>query len=84
MTDTPIIIDTRKVRAAISRQFGNDVEKYITFLRSSNQRGKPLVRVLPAIECPARSRKLGTLTGEATAKGDIVHAGFEHEWECIK
>ena len=48
------------------------------------RRGKPLVRVLPAIECPAHSRKLGTLTGEATAKGDIVHAGFEHEWECIK
>jgi len=48
------------------------------------RRGKPLVRVLPATEYPARSRKLGTMTGEATAKGDIVHAGFEREWESIK
>lgn len=48
------------------------------------RRGKPLVRVLPATECPARSRKLGTLKGEATEKGDIVHSGFEHEWECLK
>ena len=48
------------------------------------RRGKPLVRVVPATERPACPRKLGALTGEASAKGNIVHAGFANEWESLK
>jgi prevent-host-death family protein len=48
------------------------------------RRGKPLVRVVPATERPAGPRKLGALAGEASAKGDIVHASFTNEWESLK
>ena len=48
------------------------------------RRGKPLVRVMPATERPAGPRKLGALAGEASIKGDIVHAGFTNEWESLK
>jgi prevent-host-death family protein len=48
------------------------------------RRGKPLVRVVPATDRPAGARKLGALSGEALVEGDIVHAGFGHEWESLK
>jgi prevent-host-death family protein len=48
------------------------------------RRGKPLVRVVPATGRPAGPRKLGALAGEATVRGEIVHAGFVNEWESVK
>jgi len=48
MNDSPIVADTRKIRTAISHQFGNEIEKYIAFLRSPKQHRKvsspPVVR----------------------------------------
>jgi prevent-host-death family protein len=48
------------------------------------RRGKPLVRVMPATEHASNPRKLGTLKGEASVRGDIVHTGFANEWEALK
>lgn len=41
MNDAPIVRDTRKVRSAISHQFGNSVEKYVASLRAPRRRVKP-------------------------------------------
>jgi len=48
------------------------------------RRGKPLVRVMPATERPSNPRKLGTLAGEASVRGDIVHTGLTDDWESLK
>ena len=48
------------------------------------RRGKPLVRVMPVTDRPAGPRRLGALAGEASAKGDIAHAGFAADWEGLK
>jgi len=48
------------------------------------RRGKPLVRVIPATERASNPRKLGTLAGEASARGEIVHTDSSNEWESLK
>ncbi len=48
------------------------------------RRGKPLAKVVPAAGTGAGRRVLGGLAGEACSKGDIVHAGFEGDWESLK
>lgn len=48
------------------------------------RRGKPLVRVVPAVERSVCPRKLGALAGEASFKGDLVKTGFTDEWESLK
>ena len=48
------------------------------------RRGQPLVRVVPATARRPGTRTLGALAGEASAKGDIVHAGFGGDWESLK
>ncbi len=48
------------------------------------RRGHPLARVVPAVELPAKTRKLGTLAGEASARGDLVHADAAEDWESAR
>lgn len=48
------------------------------------RRGHPLARVLPVAEPPANRRKLGTLAGEASARGDLVHADSTQDWESAR
>ena len=48
------------------------------------RRGKPLAKVVPVTGAGSGRRPLGALAGEATSKGDLVHAGFEGEWEALK
>ena len=48
------------------------------------RRGKPLVRVIPANEHPSNPRQLGTMAGEASLHGDIVHTDSSNEWESLK
>ena len=48
------------------------------------RRGHPLARVVPAVEHPAEKRKLGTLAGEASAWGDLVHADAAEDWESAR
>jgi len=77
---TTFLISDFKARClAIIEKVHSDGESVLV-----TRRGKPLVRVLPAFERPAASRKLGALSGEAFAKGDIVHTCFGHDWESTK
>jgi prevent-host-death family protein len=77
---TTLLISDFKARClAIIEKVHSDGESVLV-----TRRGKPLVRVMPATERPAGSRKLGALAGEAVANGDIVHTSFEHEWESRK
>ena len=77
---TTLLISDFKARClAIIEKVHSDGEMVLV-----TRRGKPLVRVLPATEQPAGSRKLGLLAGEAVAKGDIVHAEFATQWEGIR
>ena len=48
------------------------------------RRGKPLAKVVPATGAGAGRRSLGTMAGEASAKGDLVHTGLEGDWEALK
>jgi len=48
------------------------------------RRGKPLAKVVPATGAGASRRTLGALAGEASSKGDLVHTGFESDWETLK
>ena len=48
------------------------------------RRGKPLAKVVPAAGAGAGRRPLGALAGEASSKGDLVHAGFGGDWESLK
>ncbi len=48
------------------------------------RRGKPLAKVVPITGPKAERRPLGALAGEASSKGDLVHAGFEGDWEALK
>ena len=36
--DAPIVKDTRKVRFSISKKFGNDLDRYIDYLLSQEQK----------------------------------------------
>jgi prevent-host-death family protein len=47
------------------------------------RRGKPVARVEPIIE-KKPLRILGAMKGVMTIHGDIVHAGFADEWECVE
>lgn len=42
--DAPIVKDTRRVRSLISNRFGNDLDKYLAYLRTNKQRQKPGVK----------------------------------------
>ena len=48
------------------------------------RRGKPLARIVPAGGVAGAQRRLGDLAGEASSKGDLVHTGFEADWEAGK
>lgn len=48
------------------------------------RRGQPLAKIVPLVDPTAIPRKLGTLAGEATEHGDIVHGGFEGDWESLR
>ena len=48
------------------------------------RRGKPLAKVIPVAGAGAGRRPLGVLAGEASSKGDLVHAGFGSDWEALK
>ena len=48
------------------------------------RRGKPLAKVVPVTGPVAGQRTLGALAGEAPSKGDLVHVGFEGDWEALK
>ena len=39
--DAPIVKDTRTVRSLISNRFGNDLDAYVTYLRTQRPRHKP-------------------------------------------
>ena len=38
--DPPIVKDTRRIRSAISHEFGNSVDKYVAYLRAAPSRAK--------------------------------------------
>ena len=42
--DAPIVKDTRRVRSLISNRFGNDLDKYLAYLRTNKPRQKPGVK----------------------------------------
>ena len=48
------------------------------------RRGKPLAKIVPLLAPKARPRMLGSRTVEATECGDIVHGGFEGDWESVR
>jgi len=48
------------------------------------RRGKPLAKIIPATRFTGGQRQLGALAGEASSKGDLVHAGFAGNWEALK
>ena len=48
------------------------------------RRGKPLAKIVPLLAPKAIPRKLGSMVGEATECGDIVHGGFEGDWEGLR
>lgn len=48
------------------------------------RRGKPLAKIVPATGAGAQKRVLGEMAGEASSKGDLVHIGFEGDWESLK
>lgn len=48
------------------------------------RRGKPLAKVVPATGPKSERRPLGALAGEASSKCDLVHSGFEGDWEALK
>lgn len=45
-------------------------------------RGKPIARVQPFREEPARARVLGGLQGTIEIRGDIVHSDVDDDWEA--
>lgn len=48
------------------------------------RRGRPLARIVPLVESSRQQRQLGASRGEVIILGDIVHAGFEEDWESLK
>ena len=77
---TTLLVSDFKARClAIMDRVHNDGETVLV-----TRRGKPLVRVMSVREPVTSPRKLGALAGEATVRGDIVHAGFAAEWESLK
>ena len=48
------------------------------------RRGQALAKIVPLVDPTAIPRQLGTLAGEATEHGDIVHGGFEGHWESLR
>ncbi len=48
------------------------------------RRGKLLAKVVPATGSLTGQRQFGALAGEATTKGDLVHASFAGDWEALK
>jgi len=39
--DAPIVKDTRRIRSLISNRFGNDLDRYVAYLRTRRPRHKP-------------------------------------------
>lgn len=39
--DAPIVKDTRRIRSLISNRFGNDLDRYVAYLRSGKASQKP-------------------------------------------
>ena len=48
------------------------------------RRGKPLARIVPVTERSGQRRQLAVSPGEVVIRGDLVHAGFEADWEALK
>ena len=48
------------------------------------RRGHPLARDLPVAEQPEKTRKLGTLAGEASVQGDLVYGDAAEDWESAR
>ena len=48
------------------------------------RRGRPLARIVPLVESSRLRRQLGASRGEVMILGDIVHAGFEGDWESLR
>lgn len=46
-------------------------------------RGHPIARVEP-IAGSSLPRKLGTLKGKLRIKGDLIHTGFDEDWETAR
>ena len=44
-------------------------------------RKQPIATVHPYTQAPAPQRELGRLRGRMVIYGDIVHGGFEGDWE---
>jgi len=42
--DAPIVKDTRRVRTLISHRFGNDLDRYLTYLRETAPHPKPAAK----------------------------------------
>jgi prevent-host-death family protein len=45
------------------------------------RRGEPLAKIVPLQEPTSVPRRLGSLAGEASEQGDIVHTDFSQDWE---
>ena len=77
---TSILASTFKAKCVKILNTAHDGGESVVVTR----RGNPLARIVPIIENAPRTRELAVSPGEMAIPDDIVHGGFEEDWESLK